>query len=142
MSDLTARQQRLIALFHGAPIQKVTGMTFRYDDDGRAVFTMPYNPNFNHAMGAIHGSVFGTLVDNAGWFTVAPHYENWIVTVEYSTRLHEPVSKETLIATGKIVRMGSRMASAEMEIRTPDGTLAATGAGTFIVTAQPYERED
>lgn len=141
MSSITDRQKRLIDLFHSAPIQKVTGMTFRYDDEGRAVFTMPYNPNFDHAMGAIHGSVFGTLVDNAGWFTVAPHYENWIVTVEYSTRLHEPIAKETLIAIGKIVRMGSRMASAEMEIRTPDGRLAATGAGTFIVTSMPYDRK-
>jgi uncharacterized protein (TIGR00369 family) len=140
MTQIAERQRRLIELFHGAPIQKATGMTFRYNEEGQAVFEMPYNPSFDHAMGAIHGSIFGMLIDNAGWFTVAPHYEHWIVTVEFSTRLHEPIAKTALIATGRIVRMGSRMASAEMEVRTADNRLAATGAGTFIVTSAPYEK--
>ncbi len=139
MDPITERQKMLMNLFNGAPIRKATGMTIRYDEEGRAVFTMPYNPSFDHAMGAIHGSIFGMLIDNAGWFTVAPHYDNWIVTVEFSTRLHEPISKKDLVATGRIVRMGSRMASAEMEVRTTDNGLAATGAGTFIVTSTPYE---
>ncbi|HSB45037.1 MAG TPA: hypothetical protein VLD60_08500, partial [Nitrospira sp.] len=88
----------MIDLFLGAPSQKAAGMTLRYNEEGQAVFEMPYNPNYDHAMGAIHGSVFGMMIDNAGWFTVAPHYENWIVTVEFSTRLHEPVSREDLWA--------------------------------------------
>lgn len=137
-SLLKTRQQKLIKLFHGSSISKVTGMRLSYNEQDQAVFHMPYNPHFNHALGGIHGGIFATLLDNAGWFTIAPHFETWIATIEFTTRLLKPVAEKELIAIGKIVRLGKSISTAEMKIHTVDGKLAAIGAGSFVLTKVPF----
>jgi uncharacterized protein (TIGR00369 family) len=134
--DLAAHQARLIQLFDPAPIRSTYGMVLSYEGE-RAVFDLPYNPGFDHAAGAIHGGVFATLLDNAGWFAAAQRYEEWIVTVELTTRLLEAAVEEDLRAEGWIVRAGRRVAVARMEVRGADGRLVATGSGTFVTTGKP-----
>lgn len=131
------RQDELVRLFNLAPIQKTFGMLFSYDDHGSAIFRLPYNPHFDHALGGIHGGVMATLLDNAGWFTVASHHETWIVTVEFQTRLLEPVQREVLISRGWFIRKGKSLSIAGMEVKTEAGKLIATGSGTFAVTSIP-----
>lgn len=131
----------MIRLFDRAPVKRTTGMDLAYDEAGQAVFDRPYAPTFDHALGAIHGGLFATLLDNAGWFAVAPHYATWIVTVELQTRLLEPVVGEALRAVGRPIRIGKSVAIAEAEVRTASGLLAAVGRGTFVPTATPIEVE-
>ncbi|KAB2843207.1 PaaI family thioesterase [bacterium] len=135
--DLKTAQSRLVALFDSAPIIQTFGMKLAYDETGRAVVRLPFNPNFDHAFHQIHGGVMATLLDTSGWFTAAPHFENWIATVEFQTRLLEPVEKVALVAAGKIVRLGKRIAVCEMEVRTAAEKLIALGAGTFTTTSVP-----
>jgi len=132
-----ARQAKLVDYFHSAPISRSTGMRMAYNENGEAVFTMPYNPNFDHAMHDVHGGIVATMIDNAGWFTVAPHYEFWIATVEFSTRLLEPVQKSDLVSVGKLVRRGKTLSVCNMEVKNTQGRLIATGAGTFMATTIP-----
>lgn len=133
---LSERRRQLDSLFNDhAPIGRIFGMSAYYDDDGCAVFDLPYNPNFDHALNGIHGGVLATLLDNAGWFTAAPYYENWIATVEMQVRLHEPVRGKHLVARGRLVRAGKRISVATMEVRTAEGVLVASGSGTFTETS-------
>ena len=134
-THLDQRAAELIALFASAPIKRTTGMELRYED-GRAVFHMPYNPGFDHALGGIHGGAICTLLDNAGWFTAAVHYETWLGTVDLNVKMLEPAREEALRAEGRLLRAGKRLAMAEMEVRSEkDGRLIATGSGTFAVTS-------
>jgi len=101
---LLRRRSELETLFNShAPIGRALGMSLCYDGEGRACFDQPYNPDFDHALNGIHGGVIATLLDNAGWFTAAPFYENWIATVEMQMRLHEPVRHEHLTSIGSLV---------------------------------------
>lgn len=131
------RRELLVRLFDRAPIKHALGMDLEYDEQGRAVFTLPYNPRFDHFLGGIHGGVMATLLDNAGWFTAAAYYPNWVSTIEFHVRLLEWAAKETLTSRGWIVRRGSRMAVAEMEVIAAEGRVIAKGSGTFIVTDKP-----
>ena len=131
-----AHLARLTELFHAAPIARSMGTRLAYDADGRAVFTQPYNPAFNHGLGETHGGLIATLIDNAGWFTVAGEYETWVATVEFQVRLLGR-AKEALVARGRIVNAGKRLATTTMEIHAGD-RLVAIGSGTFTVTSQPY----
>ena len=133
MESAKTRQQELVKLFSTAPIAKSMGMTLSYDDQDRAVFQMPYNNGFDHAMNGVHGGVFATLLDNAGWFTVAPYYTTWIATVEFQVRLLEHVTGEDLWSRGEIVRMGKNLTTAKMSVWTAKDRLVATGSGTFMV---------
>lgn len=133
------KRAAMVRLFASAPIAASMGMTAHYDDLGRAVFTQPYNPGFDHAQGGVHGGLIATMLDNAGWFTVAPHFDHWVATVEFSVRLHAPVRALGLVATGELQHLGRRMAVARMEVRDDAGALIATGAGTFTSTSVPIK---
>lgn len=137
-ADRLARQGRLKRLFDTAPIKHSLGMDLDYDAEGRAVFTLPYNPGFDHALGGVHGGVLATLLDNAGWFTIAPHYDCWISTVEFQTRLLEPVRAEALVATGRVVQLGRRLSTATMEVRA-GARLVAIGSGVYTVSSIPID---
>jgi uncharacterized protein (TIGR00369 family) len=128
---------KLIDFFDKAPIKKTFGMDFSYDEKGEAVFVMPYNPDLDHALGGIHGGIISTLLDNAGWFTIAPHYETWIATVDLNVQLLDHAKEIGLTARGVLVRAGKRLAMARMEVHTDEGKLVATATGTFSVTSVP-----
>ena len=139
MTPAAEHLRRLEALFRAAPIADAMGMTFAYDDEARAVFDLPRNPGLDHAMGDVHGGAIATLIDSAAWFTAAAHYETWIVTVELTIRLLEPPRQPHLVATGRLIKVGKRIAVAEAEVRDDDGRLIAVGTGTFAPTAQQYD---
>ena len=136
---LKKRREEIIKLFDTAPIKHVYGMELSYDNQGNAVFDLPYNSKFDHAMGGTHGGAIATLLDNAGWFTLAPHFDHWIATVEFSTRLLAPVSQSHLRAIGKIIRLGKKISVAEMKVTTDKEDLIACGSGTFMVTSVPFQ---
>ena len=132
--DIQRRAARLAEFFGHAPMKQTFGMELSFDDDGNAVFEMPFRESLCHALKDTHGGVIATLIDNAGWFTAATRYDTWISTTEMTVRLHEPAHREDLHATGEVIRAGKRMCSTTMEVRTTDGRLVATGAGTFVVS--------
>jgi len=136
---LAARRRAFVELFQSAPIIKTFGMSLRYDAHERAIVELPYNPSFDHALGSIHGGVIAMMLDTAGWFTVAPYYDSWIATVEFQVRLLEPASRQALRATGKLIRIGKRLAVAEMEVHSADERLIARGSGTFSLTSVPIK---
>jgi len=136
---MDARKQRseeLEALFSRAPIKATFGMELSFNEKYEAVFELPHNPSLEHALGDTHGGVVATLLDNAGWFAAAVHYDTWIVTLEMQLRLLEPARKESLQSVGRVLRAGQNFAVAEMEVRTRSGRLVATGSGTFAVTSK------
>jgi uncharacterized protein (TIGR00369 family) len=127
------RIERLLQMYERARLGRHLGMRLRFED-GRAVVELPHAPHLDHALGGIHGGVFATLIDTAAWFAVAVHYETWIATIEFHTRLLEAVRGEGLVATGTLVRAGRRLATATAEVRTASGTTAAFGSASFTVT--------
>ena len=126
----------LIRLFDSAPIKHSFGMELSYREDGRAVFDLPYNSKLNHALGDTHGGIIATLLDNAGWFTVAAHYGMWVVTVDLNIHLLEGAGQSDLVAVGRLVRAGKKLAVADMEVRSKKGSLIAIGSGSFSVTSK------
>jgi uncharacterized protein (TIGR00369 family) len=142
MSDRQKRCEELIALFSRAPIKETFGMELRFNENQEAVFDLPHNPRLEHGFKDTHGGILATLLDNAGWFSAAVHYDTWIATLEMQMRLLEPANREDLRAVGRVRRAGGSFAVAEMEVRTASGRLVATGSGTFAVTSLKYPQED
>jgi uncharacterized protein (TIGR00369 family) len=129
-------RRRLTAMYEHAALGRHFGMRLHFEDD-HAVVELPYRPHLDHALGGIHGGVFATLIDTAAWFTAAVHYPTWIATIEFHTRLLEPVEGEDLIAAGTLIRAGKRLATASAEVRAASGLLAATGTASFTITGLP-----
>ena len=73
----TERIDKLLHMFNEvAPIARTFGMRLSYDDEAQAIVDLPYNPGLDHALGGIHGGIYATLLDTAGWFTAAAAHDD------------------------------------------------------------------
>ncbi|XEY22922.1 PaaI family thioesterase [Candidatus Uabimicrobium helgolandensis] len=128
--------KKLLELFNEkAPIAQLFGMKLSFDDQKNARIHLPYNPNLDHALGLVHGGIYATMLDNAGWFTVAGHNENnnfWIATTEMSIHFLLPAKQTELVAIGKIIKLGKRQSIAEMSLFDGNDNLVGHSTGTFM----------
>ena len=129
-----------------APIARYFGMKLSFDDKGRAVVELPYNPELDHALGAVHGGVYATMLDIAGWFTAAGARTAarartaaarsepcWLVTSELSVHFLKPAVCTSLRAVGRVIKSGKRQDVAEMRLYDGEGRLVGHAVGTFVV---------
>ena len=132
----TRRIDELLHMFNEvAPIARTFGMTLSYDDEARAIVELPYNPGLDHALDGVHGGVYATMLDTAGWFTAAAaHNEScWLATSEMSIHFLAPVQRTWLRAVGRVIKQGKRQTVAEMHLYDAEGRLVGQATGTFIV---------
>ena len=134
------RIQHLLHMFNEvAPIAGTFGMSLSYNDQGQAVVDLPYNPGLDHAQGGVHGGVYATMLDTAGWFTAAAAHDEahdvgcWLATSEMSVHLLLPVERAPLRAVGRLIKRGKRQDVAEMHLYDGDGRLVGHATGTFIL---------
>ncbi len=130
------RQQRLERLFASSPIQRTLGTTLRYEVDGDAIVRFPVNGTYDNALGSTHEGILTTLIDTAGWFAAAAHYDAWIVTVDLHVQLLAPATGGPIEAAGHVTRAGARLATTRMVVRAADGIEIAMGQGTFALTSK------
>jgi uncharacterized protein (TIGR00369 family) len=130
------RLAELLHMFNRvAPIARTLGMSLSYDNDGQAIVDLPYNPDLDHALGGVHGGVYATLLDTAGWFTAAAarDVECWLATAEMSIHFLAAAERTSLRAVGTLIKQGKRQDVAEMHLYDGAGRLVGHATGTFIV---------
>lgn len=130
------RIEQLLHIFNEvAPIAGTFGMSLSYNEEGQAVVDLPYNPGLDHALGGVHGGVYATMLDTAGWFTAAAAHDGscWLATSEMSVHLLLPVERTSLRAVGRLIKRGKRQHVAEMHLYDGDGRLVGHATGTFIL---------
>lgn len=140
MNNILEKQKLLTEMYHSAPIAKTTGITLEYNDLHQAVFYLKYNPSLDHGMGGIFGGTLATLIDLAAWFTAAPQFDHWILTVEYTTRIVRESSQIDLWARGINRKIGRKTAFTDVEITDKEKNLIAYGSGTFRSTSRTIKK--
>jgi uncharacterized protein (TIGR00369 family) len=139
------RLEELLHMFNEvAPIARTLGMILSFDDRARAIVDLPYNPGLDHALGGVHGGIYATLLDTAGWFTAAAAHDVdcWIATSEMSIHLLLPVAGSALRAEGTLIKTGKRQDVAEMRLYDDQERLVGHATGSFIVLRNvPLEME-
>lgn len=130
------RRDELLRLFNElGPIARTFGMRLSFTQDDRAVVDLPYNPGLDHALGGIHGGIYATLLDTAGWFTAAAAHgeSSWIATSEMSIHFLKPSARTDLRAEGRMLKRGRRQDVVEMLLYDGAGELVGHGTGTMVV---------
>jgi uncharacterized protein (TIGR00369 family) len=129
------RIAELLRMFKGVPIARFFGMSLSYTDEGNAVVDLPYNPNLDHGLGGVHGGVYATMLDTAGWFTAAAAHDVpcWMATAEMSVHFLAPVDRTPLRAVGRLLKRGRRQDIAEMHLYDGESRLVGHATGTFII---------
>lgn len=130
------RIAQLLHMFNEvAPIARTFGMKLSYGEEGRAIVDLAYNPGLDHALDGVHGGVYATLLDTAGWFTAAAAHDVgcWLATSEMSIHFLLPVERSALRAVGHMLKRGNRQDIVEMLLYDGEGRLVGHATGTFIV---------
>jgi uncharacterized protein (TIGR00369 family) len=123
--------------FPAPPIAKVLGFQVAEVERGRVVFT--YTPVFDHynPLGTVHGGVAATLLDGVMGCCVHTTLKAGIgyTTVEIKVNYVRAMTDKTgpVRAEGKVINVGSRIATAEGRLHDNEGRLLAHGTTTCLI---------
>jgi uncharacterized protein (TIGR00369 family) len=106
--------------------------------DGSATLDIAIRPEFFHAAGAIHGSVYFKALDDAAFFAANSLVEDvFELTVTFNVQLLRPVSAGVLHATGTVVHRSRSLLVADAVAVDSEGRQVARGSGTFLPSQIP-----
>lgn len=115
-----------------APINKLYPPTITVSK-GKAVLELELKPDYHHAAGAVHGSVYFKLLDDAAFFA-ANSLENevFVLTTSFTTYITKPVVKGTMKSIGKVVNTNRTQWIVESILYDSDDREIARGNGIFV----------
>jgi uncharacterized protein (TIGR00369 family) len=89
-------------------------------------------PEYFHAAGALHGSVYFKLLDDAAFFAASSLVtEYFLLTVSFNLYLTRPVTQGMLISRGQVVSHSVNYFVAESVLTVNDKEVAR-GSGSFL----------
>lgn len=105
--------------------------------DGTAQLSMQVRPDMQNGVGWMQGGIFTAMADEAmalALYTVLSPGEQ-IATISETTSFLRGARDELLVATGRVVRKGRRVAFTEGDVRkgTGDGEILARCAAAFAI---------
>lgn len=119
------------------PIALLMGMGIAEIEEGRVVFTVEPAEYHYNPIGVVHGGLAATLLDSAMGCAVQSLLPagTGYTTLEIKVNLVRALTAETgeVRAEGKIIHMGSRIATAEGRVTDRSGKLYAHATTTCII---------
>lgn len=102
-------------------------------EDARSEITMPVLSDFFHSAGAIHGSVYFKILDDAACFAAwSREPEFFVVTASFTTYIVRPVSEGSLHAVGEIINESRNQFIVEAKAYDDANRLVAHGNGIMM----------
>ncbi|WP_271783384.1 PaaI family thioesterase [Aquimarina algiphila] len=97
-----------------------------------AQIELKISEQYFHALGAIHGSVYFKLLDDAAFFAVNSIVTDvFVLTTSFNINLVRPVNKGIITAIGKVKFKSRGLFVAESILYNEDGKEIAFGTGNF-----------
>ena len=79
-----------------------------------------------------HGGILAAIVDVAADYAIAAELGRPVPTIDLRVDYHKAAMPGDLTAKARVVRMGSQYSTAEAYVYDKDGTLVASGRGTYF----------
>lgn len=123
--------------FPAPPIAKVLGFTVTEVEFGRVVFA--YTPVYDHynPLGTVHGGIAATLLDSVMGCCVHTTLKAGVgyTTVEIKVNYVRAMTDKTgpVTVEGKVINVGSRIATSEGKLYDGAGKLLAHGTTTCLI---------
>jgi len=119
------------------PFFMLMGVDVMHIGNGEATLEMPVRSDMHNGEGWLQGGLFVSLADEAmalALYTLLGDTER-IATVSEATSFLKGVRGGKVIATGRVVKKGGRIAFTEGEVReeTPEGELLTKTTAAFAV---------
>ena len=103
-----------------------------YISEGYSEIGLEISEKYFHALGAIHGSVYFKLLDDASFFAVNSIVEDvFVLTTSFNINLIRPANQGFIKAIGKLKYKSRDLFVAESTLYNEDGKEIAFGTGNF-----------
>jgi len=121
------------------PFNRFLGIELVAAKEGWVRLELPYRPEFlgDASRPALHGGVISTLIDTCGGFAVftAIPFGEKVSTIDLRVDYLAPGGEDTLVAEGKVVRVGNRVGVVDITCFQPSQPerIVATGKGVYNI---------
>jgi uncharacterized protein (TIGR00369 family) len=100
--------------------------------NGEAEIRIELRPEFHHAAGATHGTLYFKALDDATFFAANSLVEDvFLLTVHFELELLRPVVAGEVRAVARVTQRDERRIAAAGELFDSDGKLIGRGKGRF-----------
>lgn len=124
--------RRLESMYLAAPINAFYKPRIHVRE-GIADIEIDVAEKYFHAAGAVHGSVYFKMLDDAAFFASnSCEHEVFVLTTAFTTYLTRPVSSGVMKASGRVVNKTKSQFIAEAVLQDADGKEIARGSGIFV----------
>jgi uncharacterized protein (TIGR00369 family) len=124
-----------------APIQATLGFDLVAVEEGVVRFRGRPGEHLYNPMGTVHGGVAATLLDSAMGSAVMTTLDekSSYATVDLVVHLTRPITAASgrLLAEGRVLHRGARIATAEGRLTDAEGRLLAHATTTCLVSGRP-----
>jgi uncharacterized protein (TIGR00369 family) len=128
-----AHHRALESLYQSAPINRAFPSTLNIVSDGVARIIFEVSPEHFHAAGALHGTAYFKMLDDAAFYAVNSLVtDRFVLTTAFNLLFTKPIKAGPIIAEGRWISGQRRVFVADARLIDADGEEAARGTGTFM----------
>ena len=125
------------ALIDSIPFHQHLGLQIRTTGEGKASGELPFRPELigDPTRPAIHGGVLSTMADALGGFAVwsGLSIDDRVSTIDLRVDYLAPAGPDAIFGEAEVVRVGNRVAVADIELWQGDRRMVATGKGVYNI---------
>jgi uncharacterized protein (TIGR00369 family) len=110
--------------------------------DGYAEIELNISEKYFHGLGAIHGSVYFKLLDDAAFFAANSKSEFFVLTTAFNLNFLRPVKMGKIKAIGNLKYSSGNSFIAESKLFNENGKEVAFGTGNFLNSKIPLNQID
>jgi uncharacterized protein (TIGR00369 family) len=130
--DIDQHIKALKNMYAAAPINQIYQPSIEISA-GQAIIEIELSARFHHSAGAVHGSVYFKLLDDAAFFAAQSfEHEVFVLTTSFTTYLTRPVSSGKLKAIGRVVNKNKTQFIAEAVVCDEQGNEVGRGNGIIV----------
>ena len=129
-----AERRHIERVFESIPFARLLGIELVEIERGKAVLRLAARDELRRNGGVLHGGVTASLIDTAAAFVIMTLLspDQTTTTIDLTVHYLRPLIKGRATAHARIVREGSRIIIAAVDVFDETETLAATALTTYI----------
>lgn len=132
-SGEAAHFRALERLYHSAPINRMFASRLMIGEAGQAVIEFDVDETLYHAAGAVHGTVYFKMLDDAAFYAANSLVsDRFLLTTGFNLLFTRPLRAGKVRAEGRWVSGRRRVYVAEAALIDSTGEEIGRGTGTFM----------
>ena len=119
-------------MYLAAPVNEIYKPTIEVTE-GSSVIEISIDSRYHHSAGAVHGSVYFKMLDDAAFFAANSLEDQvFVLTTSFTTYLTRPVAEGSLRSVGKVVNQNRSQFIAESIVYNSNDNEIGRGNGVFV----------